>query len=535
MISNYYTLASLTSLLDSRLAHQRIQAIFTQDRGQIVINVESVGCLIISCQPGQNALYLHQRFMRAKKNTVDLFPSCHGKVIRQVTIHPSDRIVTIALDSGAQLEASFFGGSANVGLLAPDGSLVSSFKRRKEPTTPSEMPAGEPSVGKDSDPQDATVPTFLKRAYPLLGPLLVREAMKRASISGTLRYGTLTGEQKESLESSIREILNDLGSPRPRIYFPEKGEPEFSIIPLQQFSGVREERSEDLNDAIRTFIGKTYSTKSIENHQHRLEKQLKTMLEKAARTSEAMEADRNLSQRSDEYEQFGKLLLSSLTEIKPGMESITLTANGTPVTIPLQRDLTPTANAQRYFDKSKRSRTARKQADERLISVRERVTLLRSLLTDLASTPDPNEFLKTRSKDLEELGLAEKQAAAASLPFRIYHVEGGFEVWAGKNSKSNDELTMKHARPNDLWFHARGAGGSHVVLRVNSAKGEPGKRARTQAASIAAYFSKMKGARMVPVAMTHKKYVRKPKGAPAGTVVIEREEVIIAEPRLPEG
>jgi predicted ribosome quality control (RQC) complex YloA/Tae2 family protein len=73
-----------------------------------------------------------------------------------------------------------------------------------------------------------------------------------------------------------------------------------------------------------------------------------------------------------------------------------------------------------------------------------------------------------------------------------------------------------------------------VILRVRTGKGEPGKKALHQAAAIAAWFSKMKNARMVPVAMTRKKFVRKPRGAPPGTVVIEREEVLFAEPKLPE-
>ena len=119
------------------------------------------------------------------------------------------------------------------------------------------------------------------------------------------------------------------------------------------------------------------------------------------------------------------------------------------------------------------------------------------------------------------------------LPFRIFTVDGGFEVWAGKSSKNNDELTMKFAKPNDLWFHARGAAGSHVVLKVNTGKGEPSKKAREQAASIAAYYSKMKNAKQVPVAMTEKKFVRKPKGAAPGSVAVERDKVIFAEPALP--
>ena len=107
-------------------------------------------------------------------------------------------------------------------------------------------------------------------------------------------------------------------------------------------------------------------------------------------------------------------------------------------------------------------------------------------------------------------------------------------MWAGKSSQNNDLLTMKHARPNDLWFHARGSGGSHVVLKSGSGKGEISKRAIEEAASIAAYYSKMKNASTVPVAMTERKYVRKPKGAPPGTVTLEREKVLFVEPRLPE-
>jgi len=103
----------------------------------------------------------------------------------------------------------------------------------------------------------------------------------------------------------------------------------------------------------------------------------------------------------------------------------------------------------------------------------------------------------------------------------------------GKSSANNDLLTLHYTKPDDLWFHARGASGSHVVLKTRSHAGEPGRKAREQAAGIAAYYSKMKNASMVPVAMTLRKYVRKPKGSAAGTVVIEREKVIFAEPALP--
>lgn len=119
------------------------------------------------------------------------------------------------------------------------------------------------------------------------------------------------------------------------------------------------------------------------------------------------------------------------------------------------------------------------------------------------------------------------------LPFRVFRVAGDFEVWTGKSSANNDLLTMKYAKPNDLWFHARGASGSHVVLKTGGSKDTVPKEAILQAASIAAYYSKMKTSKLVPVAMTDRKYVRKRKGDPPGTVILSREKVIMVEPKLP--
>jgi predicted ribosome quality control (RQC) complex YloA/Tae2 family protein len=102
----------------------------------------------------------------------------------------------------------------------------------------------------------------------------------------------------------------------------------------------------------------------------------------------------------------------------------------------------------------------------------------------------------------------------------------------GKSSANNDLLTMKYAKPHDLWFHVRGASGSHTVLKVHG--GDPPPRAVVhQAASIAAYYSKMRNAGNVPVAYCERKHVRKPKGAAAGAVVLEREKTILVKPGLP--
>ena len=114
-------------------------------------------------------------------------------------------------------------------------------------------------------------------------------------------------------------------------------------------------------------------------------------------------------------------------------------------------------------------------------------------------------------------------------------LSGGWEVRVGRSNSENDELTHRWASQRDLWFHARGAQGSHAVLRVGSGKGEPPREIIEAAAAIAAWFSKARNSSLVPVAYTEKRYVRKPRKAPVGTALMMREKVIMVTPALPEG
>ena len=103
------------------------------------------------------------------------------------------------------------------------------------------------------------------------------------------------------------------------------------------------------------------------------------------------------------------------------------------------------------------------------------------------------------------------------------------KIWIGKNAKSNDEVTTR-AHKEDVWLHARGVGGSHVVIRMENNKNLPPKNIIKKAAAVAAWNSKARGSSLAPVIYTKRKYVSKPKGAPAGTVRVQREEVEMVEP-----
>jgi len=110
-----------------------------------------------------------------------------------------------------------------------------------------------------------------------------------------------------------------------------------------------------------------------------------------------------------------------------------------------------------------------------------------------------------------------------------YTLPGGWQVLAGRTDAANDYLSLRLARPGDLWFHVRGMPGSHVVLRVAGAT-EPDRATREMAAAVAAYHSKARGGGMVSVSCTEARHVTKPRGAKPGTVEIRKETVLRVRP-----
>jgi predicted ribosome quality control (RQC) complex YloA/Tae2 family protein len=127
-----------------------------------------------------------------------------------------------------------------------------------------------------------------------------------------------------------------------------------------------------------------------------------------------------------------------------------------------------------------------------------------------------------------------KARSEPRLPYREF-VLGKERLWVGRSSRDNDELTLRFAKPQDIFFHVHGSPGSHVILKRDSKDQAIDKDVLTQAAQVAAYFSKAKHAGLVPVVYAEARFVRKPRKAPAGTVSVEREKTIMVRPIPPPG
>ncbi|MCI0707603.1 MAG: NFACT RNA binding domain-containing protein [Ignavibacteriae bacterium] len=555
MLTNYYTLRFIAQDLNRTLSGSVIAQIFTQYRDELVISCEwntSECHVILSCDPVRNYILRRDEFPRAKRNSVDLFKKLHGARLSEVTIHPSDRQVVFHTDRQYSLIAQLFGAKSNV-LLVKDGIIEDSFLKRKEyagkslgerrPFTP---PQSADEFHKALISSDAELQPALKRCFPSFGSEAVREIIHRADLEPDTHISHLTSDNAQRLFETSNETLMTLAQhPSPRIYFEGNKAETFSIIELRHLAHLRCEEYDSIHEAIRIFLSSSQRAKGFQDEKKPLALYLEQALTKAERALAKIVEEEQSAARASLYETSGKLLMANLHAISKGMKSIELENIFSPsretLTIALEPGLTPAKNAERYFDKAKKSRHRSEESGERKEELERRRNALRTLLDALDEVDEPDEykeFLSRHTESLAELGykLASTKATKREepLPFRVFTVSGGFQVWAGKSSENNDLLTMKYAKPDDLWFHARGASGSHVVLKIGTANGNPSKLAIQQAAGIAAYYSKMKNAKLVPVAMTERKYVRKPKGARAGTVMLEREKTIFAEPRLPE-
>jgi len=222
------------------------------------------------------------------------------------------------------------------------------------------------------------------------------------------------------------------------------------------------------------------------------------------------------------------LLLARLGEVPRGATSVTLAGfDGQDVRIDLDPTLPPQENARALYQEAGRRERARdrlpgllREAEEvvgRLEGVRE--GLDRGLLT----------LAEARSL-VPAVGRAPPgRRDEGRIPFRAYRSSGGLEIRVGRSAKDNDLLTFRHSHPDDVWMHARDRAGAHVVLRWTREE-RPPQRDLEEAAVLAALHSGARTSGTVPVDWTRRKYVRKPRKAPPGTVVLDRVQTLFVEP-----
>lgn len=261
-------------------------------------------------------------------------------------------------------------------------------------------------------------------------------------------------------------------------------------------------------------------------------------IKKAARRIDALRADFDKATRYKEYARYGELLKANLHLMTKGQAQVTVIDyfdQAMPeLTIPLDLSKTPQGNMDDYFKKHRKYLAADREIKPRLETAERELDALqaeRKAIEQGAWEPPRPEPAPTR----RHAALSRHQPSAISSaetarkgPFRRFTSTDGLPIYVGRNARENEELTFKFAHSDDLWLHAHGTPGSHVVVRLEKGADPPHETIR-DAATLALLYSDLKKSGKGEVIYTRKKWVRKMKGQPPGTVTVTQEKAIFVQ------
>lgn len=264
--------------------------------------------------------------------------------------------------------------------------------------------------------------------------------------------------------------------------------------------------------------------------------QVRKALKHAKRKIHALEEDFKKTERFREYARYGELLKSHLHEIIKGQESIVIVDYYDPalptLTLPLDPSKDAAWNMEDYFRKYHKYVGAQEHLQPRLDQAHQEVIRLEAKLNQLEQGIVDSNFLpkikKTSGHPESPGGRTSKDKSPTAQGYRTYISADGLPILVGKTAKENDYLTVKIAKPDDLWLHARGTPGSHVVVRLEKGTTVPPETLK-DAATLTLWFSDLRKSGKGEVIYTLRKFVKKAKGQKAGTVMVEREKSIWIE------
>jgi len=276
-----------------------------------------------------------------------------------------------------------------------------------------------------------------------------------------------------------------------------------------------------------------YAKKEHEDNQHRLHNQqlahARKALKIAKRKLRALQEDLQKAERYREYARYGELMKSALHDLRKGQETATLTDYFDPtlptLTLPLDPSKDPVRNMEDYFRKHHKYLGAQEHLLPRIAKQRQTIEKLEEQLTKIEQGIIDHGFSPKMTKKLQSppTPCLSKMRSAPAQGYRNYTSTDGISILVGKTAKDNDHLTFKVGKPDDLWLHARGTPGSHVIVRLEKGQTVPHETLK-DAATLTLWFSDLRKSGKGEVIYTLRKFVKKAKGQKPGAVHVTRDK-----------
>ncbi|MFZ5644462.1 MAG: Rqc2 family fibronectin-binding protein [Bacillota bacterium] len=575
-------LAAITRELQNTLIGCRIDKIYQPAREEMHLILSRPGSkfrLLLSADPSSARVHITE-------STAENPPSppvfcmvmrkhLEGGRISGFAQEGYDRILTISVDvrdelgrpSSRQINCEIMGKHSNIILCDPDtGIILDGIKRyshavsRHREVLPGRQYIAPPAQKKkiplsiaeeyffslmlENELEEKLI-NIVQRNFDGLSPVMAREIINRAGLDPNTTLNNCGEYDLRSVYLALIDIYSraEKGDFRPTVVFNRKGVREFAAFGLTHLDFLKE-KTGGMNEISDIF----FTQRSLEDKAGRIRQSILSVLRKEKGRLEKklslQYGDLESASEAENLKLYGELITANIHRLKKGETEVFLDnfykEGCPPEKVVLDPQLTPAENAQFFFRKYTKAKKTGEAAAHNIQNTEEELQYISGVETCSELAAKVNELNEIREELTDQgyikpTGVRAVKKRGQDQPRPSFYISSqGFNILVGKNNRQNDFLTMKMAREEDIWLHAREIPGSHVIIKTGGKNVPP--QTLEEAASLAALFSRAGQSHKVPVDYTLRKYVNKPKGAKPGFVIYTDQKTIIAEPdpALPE-
>lgn len=559
------TVSAIKAEIEDKILGGRIDKVYQPEKDEIILGIRSMGQAykLLLTSNASNPKFHFTQTNPSNPMTPPLFCMVmrkhlqSGKIIK-IEQPDFDRILNIYVESlnelgdysVKKLVLEIMGRHSNIILTDENNTILDCIKHIGHDTSSVRevLPGREytlpPSQGKintleldnnnfnevlENNPS-FEIQSVIYKNYTGISPIAASEICYRANVNGSTPVEALTDIQKEIVFNKFAELVEDIKANRfyPESITNEKGKTiDFSPIEMTQFNGLEIKKYTSISKLIESFYANRDFAYRIGQKTQDLRKLITQNIERCIRKKDIqMQTLRSIKNR-DELRLKGELLTANIYSIKKGMTTVELpnyySENQELVAIELDSNKTPSENAQKYYKAYNKAKRTFEALKDQIKSNDEELAYLESVLTSVNNCTDEQDVKEIR-RELREEGYVKKvknqkdKSKKHSVPLHFIS-QDGFDIYVGKNNIQNDELTLKFARPIDIWMHTKNIPGSHVIIVANGQTIPD--TTLNEGAMLSAFYSKAKNSSKVPVDYTEKKNVKKPNGSKPGFVIYE--------------
>jgi predicted ribosome quality control (RQC) complex YloA/Tae2 family protein len=535
MLTNYYTLLKITEELKLLIGCKLIE-ITSQEKDSLdftFFDSENLHFLHFSGISNYEIIFYSDSFHKKKSNAVVLFEDIYGDIVQEILLLPKTRILQIKFVHH-YLFIQLFGGSRNNVIITDKKLKIQNSLTNSRELIGKKFEFPDPNLfSLDSLPSDLEILKAISYSEELLGKHYAEELLINQKIYPKTKVNLFSKTDLESIFNEVRRVAQKLiHQENYYILKNSEGKKLFSLSRLSKFDEIVKE-SASPSELIKHILSERLRDKFFQEKYKKYYSIAESDFKNCQRQVESLKNEDLKKSLIEKYNLFAELLFSSPQIKEKGRTEIILNDyQGNSIKIELNPKYSIIENAENYFKKVKKLKISLKVASEREDEINRKYEIALNKILELKEIRNIKELkLHILNHHKFYQSRMEKEEKEISERFKVFELSEEAILYVGKEAKNNDELTFGFGKPNDYWFHLRGGSGSHCILKYTG-KGNPSKEFIEKAASIAAYYSSQRNGGFVPVVYTQRKYVRKPKGANPGAVIISKENVVLVEPKI---